>query len=62
MIDTLTIQTKRTSASRLPEVDFDHLDFGKTFSDHMLVVDYQDGEWQEPQIVPYGDMTVSPAN
>ncbi|TGE10365.1 branched-chain amino acid aminotransferase [Hymenobacter fodinae] len=62
MIDTLTIQTKRTSASRLPEVDFNHLEFGKTFSDHMLVVDYHDGEWQEPQIVPYGDMTVSPAN
>ncbi|SNC74904.1 branched chain amino acid aminotransferase apoenzyme [Hymenobacter gelipurpurascens] len=62
MLDTLTIQTQRTSASRLPEVDFDHLDFGKTFSDHMLVVDYHDGEWQEPQIVPFGDMAVSPAN
>ncbi|QJX45796.1 branched-chain amino acid aminotransferase [Hymenobacter taeanensis] len=62
MIDTLTIPTKRTTASRLSQVDFDHLDFGKTFSDHMLVVDYHNGEWQEPQIVPFGDMTVSPAN
>ena len=62
MIDTLTIPTQRTTASRLPEVDFDQLEFGKTFADHMLVVDYQNGEWQEPQIVPYGDMTVSPAN
>jgi branched-chain amino acid aminotransferase len=62
MIDALTISTKRTAASRLSEVDFDNLDFGKTFADHMLVVDYQDGEWQEPQIVPYGDMLVSPAN
>ena len=32
------------------------------FSDHMFVVDYRDGEWQDAQIVPYGDMTVSPAN
>ncbi|MCA8831332.1 branched-chain amino acid aminotransferase [Hymenobacter pini] len=62
MIDAFTIATKRTDASRLPEVDFDNLDFGKTFSDHMLVVDFHDGEWQEPQIVPYGDMPVSPAN
>ena len=28
----------------------------------MFAVDYRDGEWQEPQIVPYGDMAVSPAN
>jgi branched-chain amino acid aminotransferase len=38
------------------------LEFGKIFSDHMFAVDYHDGEWQEPQIVPYGDMAVSPAN
>ncbi|UYZ63274.1 branched-chain amino acid aminotransferase [Hymenobacter weizhouensis] len=62
MLDTLTIRTQRTTASRLPETDFARLDFGKTFSDHMLVADYHDGEWQEPQIVPYGDMAVSPAN
>ncbi|WP_303310529.1 branched-chain amino acid aminotransferase [Hymenobacter sp. BT730] len=62
MLDTLTIRTQRTSASRLPELDLDHLEFGKVFSDHMFVVDFSNGEWQEPQIVPYGDMTVSPAN
>jgi branched-chain amino acid aminotransferase len=28
----------------------------------MFAVDYHDGEWQEAQIVPYGDMAVSPAN
>ncbi|GAB3306436.1 branched-chain amino acid transaminase [Hymenobacter tenuis] len=62
MLDTLTINTQRTTTSRRAEVDFDTLEFGKAFSDHMLVVDYHDGEWQEPQIVPYGDMSVSPAN
>ena len=50
MIDTLTIPTQRTTGSRLPEIDFASLEFGKTFSDHMLVVDYRNGEWQEPQI------------
>ncbi|MBT9391653.1 branched-chain amino acid aminotransferase [Hymenobacter sp. NST-14] len=62
MTDTLTIATQRTASSRLPGIDFTSLEFGKTFSDHMLVVDYHDGEWQEPQILPYGPMTVSPAN
>ena len=62
MIDLLPIRTQRTTASRLAQVDFDHLEFGKIFSDHMLAVDYHNGEWQEPQIVPYGDMAVSPAN
>ncbi|WP_210519612.1 branched-chain amino acid aminotransferase [Hymenobacter terricola] len=62
MIDILPIHTQRTTASRLATLDADHLEFGKLFSDHMFVVDYRDGEWQDAQIVPYGDMTVSPAN
>jgi branched-chain amino acid aminotransferase len=62
MIDTFPIHTQRIAASRIPEVDFDHLEFGKAFSDHMFAVDFHDGEWQNAQIVPYGDMVVSPAN
>jgi len=62
MIDILPVHTQRTTASRLAEVDFANLEFGKVFSDHMLAVDFHNGEWQEAQIVPYGDMAVSPAN
>ena len=62
MIDTLPITIKRTTDSQLASVDFNQLEFGKAFSDHMFVVDYRDDEWQDAQIVPYGDMTVSPAN
>jgi branched-chain amino acid aminotransferase len=62
MLDTLTIRTQRTPVSRLGELDPANIEFGKTFADHMFVVDYANGEWQEPQIVPYGDMSVSPAN
>ena len=62
MIDTLPIRAQRTTASRLAEVDFHNLEFGKSFSDHMFVVDFRDGEWQDAQIVPYGEMAVSPAN
>jgi branched-chain amino acid aminotransferase len=62
MIDTMPIHTQVTTASRLTELDPAHIEFGKIFSDHMLVVDYHDGAWQEPHIVPYGDIAVSPAN
>ena len=60
--DTIPVRTQSTTASRLSEVDFGQLEFGKVFADHMFFVDYHDGQWQEPQIVPYGDMSVSPAN
>jgi len=62
MIDILPIRTQRTTASRLAGTDLANIEFGKVFSDHMFAVDYHDGEWQEAQIVPYGDMAVSPAN
>jgi branched-chain amino acid aminotransferase len=60
-VDTLSIPTQRVTKSRISEVDFDSLQFGKTFSDHMFVVDYKDGAWQNPQVLPYGDMSLSPA-
>ena len=61
MLDTLSIQTQRTANSRLSEIDMDNIEFGKVFSDHMFRVDFVDGAWQQPQILPYGDISMSPA-
>ena len=47
--------------SRLGEVDFENLTFGKVFSDHMFVMDYADGAWQRGEISAFGPMTFSPA-
>jgi branched-chain amino acid aminotransferase len=41
-------------------VNWDDLEFGKYFTDHMLICDYADGEWREPQIIPFGDLQLSP--
>ena len=60
-VDMLTIPAKCVTESRISELDYNNIEFGKIFSDHMLVVDYKDGEWQQPQIVPYGNMSLSPA-
>jgi branched-chain amino acid aminotransferase len=61
VIDTLDIQINRTSVSRLSETDFNNLQFGRTFSDHMFVADYENGEWKNLQIVPYAEISMSPA-
>jgi len=58
---TLDIQIRKTSHSRIHEVDFNHLEFGKHISDHMLVCDFRDGEWHDPLIVPFANLSLSPA-
>lgn len=62
MLDTLTIDVHRAATSRLAELDLANLEFGKLFADHMLAVEFIGGEWQQPRIVPYGPLAVSPAN
>ena len=55
------IPLRKTSHSHIHEVDFNHLEFGKYVSDHMLVCDYAHGEWGTPQIVPYANLSISPS-
>src|SRR3984885_5196221 len=61
MTETLDIRITKSNHSRLHETDFDNLQFGKTFSDHMFVADYADSEWKNFEIVPYGEISLSPA-
>jgi branched-chain amino acid aminotransferase len=49
------VKTKKTKP------DFTKLGFGKYFTDHMLVMDYADGAWGEPEIMPYDDFKLSPS-
>ncbi|MEO7988093.1 MAG: branched-chain amino acid aminotransferase [Chryseolinea sp.] len=61
MTITSTIPIDHIAKSRINEVDFNNLEFGKYIADHMVVADFKDGKWHEPTIVPYGDMMMSPA-
>lgn len=61
MIDTLQIKTTTTSHSRLAETDFSNLPFGKIYTDHMFMADFEGGEWKNFQILPYGEILMSPA-
>lgn len=59
--ETTTFEIRKTERSRIAEVDFSNLVFGRSFSDHMLVSVYQDGQWGQNQIIPYGNLSLSPA-
>jgi branched-chain amino acid aminotransferase len=55
------IPVTRTSSPR-PRPAESALGFGKYFADHMLVVDYTDGQgWHDARIVPYGTLALDPA-
>lgn len=56
------INIDRVTESRLAGVDFDNLPFGRTFSDHMFVCDYKNGEWHNPEIVPFAKFAMHPAS
>lgn len=51
----------RTDKSRLSEINFEQLEFGRIFSDHMFQVTWKNGSWQDPEIVPYGPITFHPS-
>jgi branched-chain amino acid aminotransferase len=57
----MQITIQKTPTSRLSEVDFDHLAFGRSFADHMLVAEYADGAWKSVTIQPYGPLSYQPA-
>jgi branched-chain amino acid aminotransferase len=61
MLDTLNIELDRVKNSRITQVDFNKLPFGKVYTDHMFIADYEANVWKNLRIVPYGKIEVSPA-
>ncbi len=51
---------KSTNLKAKPEKD--QIPFGRTFTDHMFVMDYETEKgWYEPRIIPYEPITLDPA-
>lgn len=55
------IDVVEASATKIDSVDFDNVVFGNVFTDHMMMCDYEDGEWQQPSIQPYGPIELEPS-
>nr|WP_121269643.1 branched-chain amino acid aminotransferase [Pedobacter schmidteae] len=61
MNDTLDMTITKAQTSRLTVTDFSQLPFGKVFSDHMFIAEYDNGVWGNLQVLPYGPIPMSPA-
>ncbi|MGB1043324.1 MAG: branched chain amino acid aminotransferase, partial [Tenacibaculum sp.] len=57
----MDIDIQLAAQSKIASVDFNNLTFGRTFTDHMFVCDFSDGEWKNPTIMPYGPMQFEPS-
>jgi len=60
-VSTTDIRVTKTENSRIKQMDPANIHFGKLYSDHMLVAEYENGEWKQPEIMPFRDLSLSPA-
>ncbi|WP_312938513.1 branched-chain amino acid aminotransferase [Oscillibacter sp.] len=58
----LNIKITKTTSPKAKPADESKLGFGKTFSDHMFIMDYTEGQgWHDPRIVPYAPLSLEPS-
>lgn len=55
------ISIQKAEKSNLDTLDFDNIPLGTTFTDHMFICDYENGEWVNPRITPMGLIPTHPA-
>ncbi|WP_312279722.1 branched-chain amino acid aminotransferase [Oscillibacter sp.] len=58
----LNIKITKTTSPKVKPADESKLGFGKTFSDHMFIMDYTEGQgWHDARIVPYAPISLEPS-
>lgn len=58
----LDIRVEKTTNPKMKPAEDDPLTFGTIFTDHMFVMDYEEGKgWHDARIVPFQDLHLSPA-
>lgn len=55
------IEIIKSPTSKIDSVDFQNLTFGNIFTDHMLVCDFKNGQWEKPVIKPYAPFMMEPS-
>jgi len=61
MVATMDISISKAERSKLQDLNFENLPFGKYFTDHMLEADFENGEWKNIEIKPYQPLLLSPS-
>lgn len=57
----MNLHIEKTQQSRLTQTDFNNLEFGAVNSDHMFVADFENGKWGNEKIIPFQNISLSPA-
>ncbi len=55
------INIRLTDHSRIHELDFNNIPFGKVFADHMFIADYDGHQWKNMEICPLHKIPLHPA-
>lgn len=56
------ISVELTKTPKQKPTDEHHLPFGDIFTDHMFLMDYDEGQgWHDARVVPYGPLPIDPA-
>ena len=58
----LNIRIEKTTAPKAKPQDESKLGFGKIFTDHMFVMNYETGKgWHDPRVIPYQSLSLDPS-
>ncbi|HXA46766.1 MAG TPA: branched-chain amino acid aminotransferase, partial [Burkholderiaceae bacterium] len=61
-IPSLLIKPSATALSAAERAErMSNLSFGRTFTDHMVLIPYRDGAWQQGEVKAYGPLTLDPS-
>jgi len=55
------ISIQKIEKSKVENIDFNAIPLGKTFTDHMFICDYENGDWTNPRIEPLEKIPTHPA-
>lgn len=62
MVETLNISINKNPNSKIGEVDFSNIQFGKVYTDHQFIAEFSNGQWSNLRIDPYEELRISPAS
>lgn len=55
------ISIQKIKKSKVDTIDFNNIPLGTTFTDHMFICDYENGQWANPRIEPLALIPTHPA-
>lgn len=61
MIAVADFNITRVEQSKLTDINLENIPFGRYFTDHMLEVDFEGGEWKTVEIKPYQPLLLAPS-